>query len=144
VTVSPADRRRVLAKLDHLEQSLARVIEYRPERAAEISDDADRLRQSALERVMHLAIQDVLDLAALMVRTEGLGLPSTYREAVERLGSGGLIPRELAERIAPMAGFRNVLEHMYLELDLELLVVYAHRDEDFREFAGAVVAWMER
>lgn len=141
--VSPADRRRALAKLDHLEQSLLDMIEYRPGSVGELGDDPSAMRRRALERVMYLAIQDVLDLAALMVRAEGLQLPSSYREAIERLGSEGVIPSELAGRIAPMAGFRNVLEHMYMDLDVELLVAYAHRDEDFREFAKAVLGWLE-
>jgi len=37
--------------------------------------------------------------------------------ATEMLGKVGVLLRKLAERLAPIAGFRNILVHEYLEID---------------------------
>jgi uncharacterized protein YutE (UPF0331/DUF86 family) len=37
--------------------------------------------------------------------------------AIEMLGKVGVLPRELAEGLAPIAGFRNILVHEYPEID---------------------------
>jgi len=43
-----------------------------------------------------------------------------------------------------MAGFRNILQHGYVELDLEQLHRNARRFEDFSRFAECVVGYLER
>lgn len=52
----------------------------------------------------------------------------------------GGAPRSLAR----MAGFRNILQHGYVELDLEQLHRNARRFEDFSRFAECVVGYLER
>ncbi len=50
-----------------------------------------------------------------------------------------ILPRGLSERLAEMAGLRNVLVHEYLDVDLEILY-RAMTEElvDFKEFIKAV------
>jgi uncharacterized protein YutE (UPF0331/DUF86 family) len=55
--------------------------------------------------------------------------PVTYRETFEILGQAGLIPYELAEGLSGLAGFRNVLVHIYWQLDLDQ--VYGVLQNDF-------------
>lgn len=40
--------------------------------------------------------------------------PRDAYEAIEMLGKIGVLPRELAERLSPIASFRNILVHEYL------------------------------
>lgn len=60
--------------------------------------------------------------------------------SVERLG---ILPPELAQRLRPLAGFRNVLVHGYLVIDLDRVhaVLNSHLD-DVREFARCVDAYI--
>jgi uncharacterized protein YutE (UPF0331/DUF86 family) len=48
---------------------------------------------------------------------EQLEKPRDAYGAIEMLGKVGVLPRELAERLAPIAGFRNILVHEYLEIN---------------------------
>lgn len=54
-----------------------------------------------------------------MIAKEGLDKPTTYRETFEILGQAGLISEDLAEELSDVAGFRNVLVHIYWQIDLD-------------------------
>lgn len=47
---------------------------------------------------------------------------ATYRESFLLAARGGALPDELAERLAPSAGLRNVLVHAYVAVDLRQVV----------------------
>lgn len=70
--------------------------------------------------VLHLwqAVQVVIDLAVSSCVRLGLGSPPTYAEAFSRLAEAGVLPEDLAARLARAAGFRNLLVHGYERLDL--------------------------
>jgi uncharacterized protein YutE (UPF0331/DUF86 family) len=56
----------------------------------------------------------------------------------------GILPAELAQKLRPLAGFRNALVHGYLSLDLRRVhaVLNVHL-EDVRELARKVNAYLE-
>jgi uncharacterized protein YutE (UPF0331/DUF86 family) len=83
----------------------------RPER---IEVDVRELR--FVEHTLQIAVQAALDVASHVVSDERLGEPRTNRELFDLLGKHGLLPAELAARLADMAGFRNVLVHGYAEV----------------------------
>lgn len=83
----------------------------RPER---IEVDVRELR--FVEHTLQIAVQAALDVASHVVSDERLGEPRTNRELFDLLGIHGLLPAELAARLADMAGFRNVLVHGYAEV----------------------------
>lgn len=61
-----------------------------------------------------------------------------------RLLELGVLPGKLAARLEKAAGQRNVLVHMYLDVDPELVYRTVHDDlEVFREFASAVLRVLE-
>lgn len=56
-----------------------------------------------------------------------------------------MLPREFAARFRGIAGFRNVLVHGYLEVDLDLVQrALAERLEEFERFAAFVEDYLER
>lgn len=48
-------------------------------------------------------------------------VPGTYRDAFRRAGEEGLIPADLAASLADAAGLRNVLVHLYEDIDYEIV-----------------------
>lgn len=82
----------------------------------------DRYRQDSdlqliVERLLHLALECVLDIGSHLVSALGLEEPETYGDVMVILGRHGIIPEPLASRLAAAAGFRNVLVHEYIALD---------------------------
>jgi uncharacterized protein YutE (UPF0331/DUF86 family) len=54
-----------------------------------------------------------------LIAQRRLSHPATYLEAFEILAEGKVIPMELAEQMADLAGFKNVLVHIYWRLDIQ-------------------------
>jgi uncharacterized protein YutE (UPF0331/DUF86 family) len=106
----------------------------RPER---ISDD---LREERfVEHTLQLAIQAALDVGSHIVSDERLGEPETSRDVFRLLGRAGYVPAELLGRLELMAGFRNVVVHLYQEVDLDVVRdVVENRLGDLLEFVAAI------
>jgi uncharacterized protein YutE (UPF0331/DUF86 family) len=106
----------------------------RPERLAE-----DIREQRFVEHTLQLAIQAALDVASHIVSDERLGEPDTNRDVFRLLERAGVVPPELGQRLERMAGFRNVVVHLYQDVDLGIVrdVVENHLD-DLLQFAAAI------
>jgi uncharacterized protein YutE (UPF0331/DUF86 family) len=101
---------------------------------------ADDLREERfVEHTLQLAIQAALDVGSHLVSDERLGEPETSRDIFRLLARAGAVPPGLAERLERMAGFRNVVVHLYQEVDLDIVrdVVENHLG-DLLEFAEAI------
>jgi uncharacterized protein YutE (UPF0331/DUF86 family) len=78
---------------------------------------ADRGLQAQAERWLQLAAECALDLAHHLIAERGWKTPATYREAFEILSAEGVLEGELAGQMQRWAGLRNVLTHLYLQVD---------------------------
>ncbi len=75
----------------------------------------------------------------------GLRKPETYKEVIEILGEEGILPEGFAERFAEAAKFRNILVHMYAEIDVEMVYeILQNNLEDFDEFARHIARYIEK
>jgi uncharacterized protein YutE (UPF0331/DUF86 family) len=125
--------RRHLAALDEALQGL------RPHQQCSIEQlRTNRDLRWVVERGLHLAAQNVLDISTHVAASLGHDV-ADYAAAVDRLGDAEILPRAFAQRFRSVAGFRNVVVHGYLEIDLNVL----HRIlqtglDDFVEFAEHV------
>jgi uncharacterized protein YutE (UPF0331/DUF86 family) len=106
----------------------------RPERIAE-----DVREQRFVEHTLQLAIQAALDVGSHIVSDERLGEPDTSRDVSRLLGRAGIVRADVAGRLERMAGFRNVVVHLYQDVDLGIVrdVVENHLD-DLPQFAAAI------
>lgn len=106
----------------------------RPERIAD-----DLREERFVEHTLQLAIQAALDVGSHIVSDERLGEPETSRDVFRLLGRAGLVPADLLGRLEQMAGFRNVVVHLYQEVDLGIVrdVVENHLG-DLLEFVAAI------
>ena len=126
--------RRHLLAIDEALQTLRRH-QGRPVKALA----ADREERWVVERGLQLCAQNALDIATHLAASAGRDVPD-YGGAVDQLAEPGVLPTAFAARFRAVAGFRNVLVHGYLEVD----VATAHRLlnerlDDFAEFARWVL-----
>lgn len=108
----------VAAKAAIVERCVRRT---REEHAAATDFARDFTHQDAALLNLQRACEASLDIAQRWVRIRALGLPQTSREAFQLLADASAIPRDLADRLERMAGFRNVAVHDYRKLDLALV-----------------------
>ena len=85
-----------------------------------------------------------VDLATHLAASAGRDAPD-YASAIDQLGALGVLPRDFAQRLRAIAGFRNVLVHGYLEVDVTRLHrVLSEQLDDFVEFADHVERYLAR
>lgn len=107
--------------------------------------EKDTATQWAVEKGLERCVQNVLDIGAHILASLGVPIPEEYHGIIITLGEQGVIPQEFATRIAPMAGFRNILVHEYLEIDLrEVYNILQNGLDDFERFAAYVIAFIKR
>lgn len=110
---------------------------------------ADELRASAdlrwtVERGLHLCVQNALDIASHLVAAHGLDAPE-YATAIDRLAEIGVLSPEFAAELRQLAGFRNVLVHGYLQVDLAIVErVLTEKLSDLQQFAVCVDEYLAR
>ncbi|MGQ9722881.1 MAG: type VII toxin-antitoxin system HepT family RNase toxin [Candidatus Jordarchaeum sp.] len=108
------------------------------ERYQEISQEdlkKDRDKRNMVLHAMLVSIQSAIDLANHIIADRGLRKPLTYRESFEILSESEIITPDLGNNLSDLAGFRNMLVHSYLRLDLEAVYNILKKDIGFlREF----------
>ncbi len=99
----------------------------------------DRGLRAQAERWLHLAAECVLDLSHHLIAERGWRAPSSYRDAIRVLAENGVFAEPLASELEQWAGLRNVLVHLYLDVDHEVLFDILVNDlEQLERFALAV------
>ena len=131
------EKERILGKIDEVEGYLRKIEEYLP------SDfkgyEKDEMRQRALERLLHISIESIIDMAALVVKDLRLGVPSDEEDLFDKLRDNGTIDKGLAERMKEMKRFRNFLVHRYSHIDSLRIFKFLNEDvEDLKEFSDSI------
>jgi len=119
---------RVLTYLRELSDALKDWGKYQSISIEELRNERDK--RNMVLHAMLVSIQASIDIATYIIAQKGLAKPSTYRETFEILGKEKIIPEELADELSDLAGFRNVLVHIYWGLNLE--EVYAVLQNDLK------------
>lgn len=141
MTRGEPDREVIRRHLGALREALANLRRHAKHSADELRADADM--RWIVERGLQLCVQNVLDVATHLSAASGLDSPD-YASAIDRLADLRVLPAEFASRLRLIAGFRNVLVHGYLQVDLDVLErVLRERPADLEEFARCVEEYLE-
>jgi uncharacterized protein YutE (UPF0331/DUF86 family) len=97
-----------------------------------------------VERGLQLCAQNALDLATHLAASGGRDVPD-YAAAIDLLAAKGVLPHDFAARFRGVAGFRNVVVHGYLDVDVPWLHrLLNDRLDDFATFARFVASHLEK
>ena len=140
MTSGQPDPEVVRRHLAALREALANLRRHAGRTAQDLRANAD-LRW-AIERGLQLCIQNALDIATHLAAGSGLDAPD-YATAIDRLAELSVLPAEFAVRLRPIAGFRNVLVHGYLQVDLSIVEeVLKTKLDELDEFARRVEVYL--
>lgn len=99
----------------------------------------------AVEHGLQTSIQIVLDVGNHLLADLGENNVEDYSSVIVRLGTTGILPIEFADKIRPMAGFRNLLVHEYAEVDLkEVYRMLRDHLGDFEDFGKHIEAYLSK
>lgn len=100
--------------------------------------------RQAVKHTLQEAIEACLDIANHIISAEGLGRPDDYADYFPRLAQHDILPKSLARDLSEMAKFRNVLVHLYAEVDTDTVQDILNNDlGDVRAFAEALYEYIE-
>lgn len=78
---------------------------------------ADTYLRDIVERNMEIAAQCCIDISNRIISLQDAPRPRNSYESLLRMGELGVLSVDFAKHIAPIAGFRNILVHEYLDID---------------------------
>ena len=81
----------------------------------------DRIIQLATERSLQIAAQSVIDISTHLVAHNHWGTPKSYKDSVDIISKNGVIDSRLAARLIDLVKLRNVIIHVYLEIDPKIV-----------------------
>jgi uncharacterized protein YutE (UPF0331/DUF86 family) len=77
---------------------------------------SDRDSRNMVLHAMLVSIQSSIDIATEIIAMKGLRRPASYRDTFGILAEEGILSLDLARPLSDLAGFRNVLVHIYWDL----------------------------
>jgi len=102
--------------------------------------EEDYLKQDAIALNLQRSCEQCIDLANHTIKVRKLGLPKDSKESFRLLAANHIIPRDLADRLERMVGFRNVLIHEYQKMNINLMIeVIENRLDDLLAFSDCIV-----
>lgn len=135
------DRDVIDAKVDLIDERLTLLKE---ERSTFDPDEVDMRTFLAIKHALQETIEACLDIANHVISTESLGSPTDYSDYFTKLRQAGILDAELAERLQNMARFRNVLVHLYDEVDGHAIRNILNEDlEDVQAFLRQIYAHLD-
>ncbi|WP_292487422.1 DUF86 domain-containing protein [Methanohalobium sp.] len=101
--------------------------------------------RSAVERNFQIAIECAIDIGEIIISKEGFERPEDYRSVILILGKNGIIPEDFAEDFSTAAGLRNILVHVYEEIDTSLLEnLLEERLDDFERYGKHIIDYLDK
>jgi uncharacterized protein YutE (UPF0331/DUF86 family) len=111
----------------------------------ELLKGKDHFKYTALEHILQLSIQIILDIGSHILAQDFHENPTTYNEVILLLGEQNIITNEFAKAHEDMAKFRNKLVHDYGNIDQTKVIEYGRAaPEVFRTFGKAFVDYMQK
>ena len=96
------------------------------------------------ERLVQLIVDGMIDINQHFIKELGLKLADDLQSTFITVGECGVLPKEFAERIAPVTGVRNILVHQYEKLDKEtFLRNLRHHFSDFEDYGRYAVDYLK-
>ena len=136
----PKEFRGIEQRLERLKKSLTKLEPLKEKTKDEFFQD-DYLRD-IVERNLEVSIQACIDIANRIISLDELEKPKDYYSAIIILGKENILPYDFAQRFAPVAGFRNILIHQYLDLDWDEVYNNLKNLEDFYIFIDYINKWL--
>lgn len=114
--------------------------------AGEITGDRlrqDRLLRHAVERMLTQVVDLAVSANSHVVAARLGRAPNSYRQSFLDAAEAGSLPQELAERLAPAVGMRNLLVHDYATIDLDRVAAAVPAAlVDVSEYVHALARWL--
>jgi len=105
----------------------------------------DILYKAAAERLLQVSIETCLNMGNHIIASMSWRNPNDYADIFKILGENEVIPKEFSKKMVEMAKFRNLLVHLYWEIDPKIEFEFLKSDlKDFELFAKYIVKFLKK
>jgi uncharacterized protein YutE (UPF0331/DUF86 family) len=127
------DKERIVSLIGEIEKSLAILNDFSSQQKKEFVTDLKAL--GSVKYYLMVAIEGCIDIANHIIAKEHFGVPKTYSDCFRILQERKIISKQLANKLMNMAKFRNLLVHLYWNVnDEKIYEILQSELEDFNEF----------
>lgn len=135
------------SKVEGLLRNLATYVGYLRKIAqtkqADFLSDPDKI--GAAKYYLQVSIETCIDLANHVISTERYRAPTDYRDVFTVLNENGILPDDFTVTVRQMAGLRNLLVHLYWEVDdAQIYEDLKNRLGDFDRYARYIIDFVKR
>ncbi|MCS7193199.1 MAG: DUF86 domain-containing protein, partial [Armatimonadetes bacterium] len=100
--------------------------------------------QAIVERRLQTAVESCINIGNHIIARLGLRAPKDYADVFKILAEAQVLSYELAQQMMDMARFRNLLVHLYWEIDHNKVhESLPQRIEILKTFSRRIVEWMK-
>jgi len=136
------DKEKIIEQLRMIKKDIEKLREKGALTKDEYLTDEDA--QTVVERKFWTALESCANIGNHLISTMNLELASDYASVFRSLRTADLISSDLAEKMADMARFRNLLVHLYWRIDHEKIYEGMEaRIETLEKFAGEILNLLE-
>lgn len=137
------DRDKIDGLLHHLRRYTGYLMEIVRQDRQSFLDDPQAT--GSLRYYLQVSIETCISIGNHIIAAEQLRSPKDYKDVFRVLMEAGVLPDDLSTTMRELAGLRNILVHLYLEVDDGLLYdEVATQLGDFTAFAKTICAFMRR
>ncbi len=113
--------------------------------ASLIEISSDPIKFAGIKYYLQISIESCLEIGAHLISRLHLRRFEGYKEIFSILGEANIIPNEFVHPLREMAGLRNMLVHLYWEIDNEEIIDIINNDlNDFEKFASYVAKFLKQ
>jgi len=132
----------IRSKIEEILESLKLIEEHLPDDVEDFKKLG--LIKDGIYKRTEFALQNVLDICAIINTDLKLSLPETEDDILETLSRAGIISEELKNKLKLMKGFRNILVHRYGRINDDLAFsVLCENLKDIYSFIEAIEKFLE-
>jgi len=105
----------------------------------------DFLKLRALERVLQLIVDEIVDINNHIIRYSNFRVPENFQSSFMVLAENNILPRTFVMKIAPIVGLRNRLVHRYEKVDVDVLLSAVRKDkEDIKRYVKYIFEFLQQ
>jgi len=126
-----------------IKESLNVLRGYIPKGKEQILKDSTLL--GSIKYNLIVAIQGCIDICNHIVAKKGGRAPQDYGDCFKLMAELGILENNFSDRLVQMAKFRNLLIHLYWEIDNERVYQILNKNlDDIEQFLNAVGSFLKK
>lgn len=138
------DKKTIINLLEYLGSEIA-ILEKSKITKDILNEEGNELIADATKHRVQVAVEIVINISEHIVAGLNLGKPEFAKELFPLLVQEKIVDKELSVKLGKAVGLRNILVHMYREVDLGILADSATAGlDDLRQFAKAINEFLNK